>query len=370
MAERVLLKRIKDPKTDIGLVLGEVVGAAAPSEAVLSAVDERIVQSGGLVAGLSVLPYLIRFPRRSLFSFLDTLPGYCFGTTTLAQLFQVGYDSGSTEHKLCQLLEQGFEADGNPQRVAIVEALKVHGSRESLELLEEVRFTLEPKWKVQAVLAAGMEKLPSDALDRRFLEIVRGALDDFVCLVESAIAEIKQRVATDQQVQIKPNVAQASIAPQAEPAKAFQTSSLALAVIHKRQGKVAAYQKKAAGLLPDHPSSALTEMRKAAEAICKDLIDESQEHAKGAQGKRLDGLEDMRSELRQRKVPIPADADKYFDSVQSFSNLASHDQNLDPAQIDVDVRMAGAMLQILNALVDWYTTFRMDFAMKPDPSIR
>ena len=101
-----------------------------------------------------------------------------------------------------------------------------------------------------------------------------------------------------------------------------------------------------------HPAAALTQIRKAAEAICKDLLDETCPRAKSSGSKPLRTLEDMQSELRQRKEIIPADIDRYLKSIQSFGNLGSHDQDIDLKKIDE--RMAQSVMLNFESLVDWY----------------
>lgn len=59
----------------------------------------------------------------------------------------------------------------------------------------------------------------------------------------------------------------------------FRESSkeVVTSVKHKRQLKVDHYFSKVMELLPDHPNESLNNMRKAVEAICKDILDETYE---------------------------------------------------------------------------------------------
>ena len=134
-------------------------------------------------------------------------------------------------------------------------------------------------------------------------------------------------------------------------------------VKHKRQSRVDGYFSKAKKLLPEHPAASLNNMRKAVEAICKDILEETYE--KKGEGKTLKpasaftSLEDMTQELKRRKQ-IPLDIEKYLASLQLFGNFGSHDQELDPEDISSEKAesiMAESMLLQLNAVVDWYKAF-------------
>jgi len=156
----------------------------------------------------------------------------------------------------------------------------------------------------------------------------------------------------------------ATIAPARPPLNKRELSKeFATQYNHKRQLRVEGYFSKAKTLLSEHPPESLNNMRKAAEAICKDILDETFE--KKVEGKTLKpasafaSLEDMTQEIKRRKQ-IPISIEKYLTSLQLFGNYGSHDQELDQVAMSferAEAIMANSMLLQLEALVDWYKAF-------------
>ncbi|OGS96494.1 MAG: hypothetical protein A3H31_08580 [Gallionellales bacterium RIFCSPLOWO2_02_FULL_57_47] len=154
-------------------------------------------------------------------------------------------------------------------------------------------------------------------------------------------------------------LAQTAVASADAPLKNSEASKEIVAPVnHKRQLRVDHYFSKAKKLLPEHPPESLNNMRKAIEAICKDILDETCE--KNAESKILKpasaytSLEDMAQELKRRKQ-IPINIEKYLASLQLFGNFGSHDQELNPE--DISSEMAESILLQLKAVVDWYKAF-------------
>lgn len=134
-------------------------------------------------------------------------------------------------------------------------------------------------------------------------------------------------------------------------------------VKHKRQLNVDKHFSKAQELLSEHPNESLNNMRKVAEAICKDILDETYE--KKNEGKALKpasafpSLEEMTQELKRRKQ-LPAAIEKHFFVLQHYGNFGSHDQEPDQEDISNEKSastMANASLHPLKDVVEWYKAF-------------
>lgn len=134
-------------------------------------------------------------------------------------------------------------------------------------------------------------------------------------------------------------------------------------VKHKRQSKVDKYFSKVQKLLPEHPNESLNNMRKAVEAICKDILDETYEKKDEGKGLKpasaFTSLEDMTQELKRRKQ-LPVAIEKYLAVLQHYGNFGSHDQEPDQEDILSEKSastMANTSLLPLKAVVDWYRAF-------------
>jgi len=147
------------------------------------------------------------------------------------------------------------------------------------------------------------------------------------------------------------------------PADLVASQEVVKLIKHKRQLKVERYFSKFEKLLAEHPNESLNNMRKAVEAICKDIIDETYENKD--EGKVLkpasafSSLEDMTQELKRRKS-LPVAIEKYLAALQQYGNFGSHDQESDDDDISNEISasiMANSSLPPLNALVNWYKTF-------------
>jgi hypothetical protein len=350
IAEQSFIRRILNPKIEVCELITQVTKDPEATEAVLEAMDQRIVASGVSVALISVISYLQIHTRPNLFDHM--IEAGRFTDRDLAQLFKAGYGDSATEQRLCDYLYGMFREDRNRWRVEVVEGLRDRGGAESLSVLEVIRFELEPKLMTDTLVAQSIAQFQEIDGDQ-FLKVkTTNALKEFMALLNSAIEVLRHRVGVDVSYGKLP-------AERALRALGRSSSGSPVSVSsgphHKRSAKVEEHRLNAESLLANHPDAALNKIRMAAEAICKDLLDETIAKAKNPAAKALQTLEDMRSELKQRKVAIPADADKYLTSIQSFGNLGSHDQEMDTDRIDT--RMAKATMSYLEALIEWYRSF-------------
>lgn len=159
-------------------------------------------------------------------------------------------------------------------------------------------------------------------------------------------------------------LAQTSVAGAGAHLKKLEASKeVIIPVKHKRQSKVDQHFSKAQQLLPEHPNESLNNMRKAVEAICKDILDETYE--KKDEGKVLKpasaftSLEDMTQELKRRKQ-LPVAIEKHLVVLQQYGNFGSHDQEHDQEDISSEKSasiMANSSVPLLKAVVDWYRAF-------------
>lgn len=150
------------------------------------------------------------------------------------------------------------------------------------------------------------------------------------------------------------------------PLEALKVSKEVAALVkHKRQLKVDHYFSKVEQLLPEHPNESLNNMRKAVEAICKDVLDETYENKDGGKvlkpASAFTSLEDMTQELKRRKR-LPVAIEKYLVVLQHYGNFGSHDQEPDQEDISNEISaaiMAKSSLLPLKALVDWYKAINL-----------
>lgn len=159
-------------------------------------------------------------------------------------------------------------------------------------------------------------------------------------------------------------LAQTSVAGADAPLKELEASKEVVASAkHKRQSKVDKYFSKVQKLLPEHPNESLNNMRKAVEAICKDILDETYEKKDEGKGLKpasaFTSLEDMTQELKRRKQ-LPVAIEKHLAVLQHYGNFGSHDQETDQEDISSEKyasTMAQSSLLPLQDIVDWYKAF-------------
>jgi hypothetical protein len=319
------------------------------SDAVLDALDQRILDSGALAPGFVVTEYLLQFTRPKLFASLCERGAFQDGD--LAQLFGVGYGDADIERRLRDWLYQMYERDANPWRVVVVKALMQRGGRESLYLLEDIRFGLYPKLKTDRIVAQSLTQL-ADIDGEHFLpEMTTAALQEFVNLLDSAINALKARV-TDANVASGPLATAESVEPVMFPAQSA-------GVMHEREQRVAQHLATAEELLSTHPDQALNLAGKAIEAVCKDLLDETQQAGQPGQPSRKPSkayreLDEMIKEAKRRGL-IPEHMEPCMTSIQRFRNLGSHDQDIEPG--DVSEALARPVLEHARSVHHWYRQY-------------
>lgn len=348
IAEKALLLRIESGNSKLDELIDMVLRIQDVSATVLDALDQRIsiALDTEYIGWATVIPYLRKFSRHSIYSSIyqkNKPTGF-----DLAELFKMGYGGREVEEKLGRDLYEAFHSKGTRLYGHIFEALSEHGGPESLELLEILRFELDPILKTHQIVAdsikAGIAEKESLNSDEALQLIDLMWMKDFSKQTESSILLMKLRG-------VKPTQE-----PVEEDSEGHESRS-------RRHERTEHYFNKAKRLLPDHPPEALNNMRKAAEAICKDILDslfENSKDGKSKPAKAFNSLEDMLSMLR-RENQIPIHIEKCFSSLQSFGNLASHDQDLDPESITNE--MAEPVLAHLQAVITWYETLKL----WPDP---
>ncbi len=174
----------------------------------------------------------------------------------------------------------------------------------------------------------------------------------------------KKRVVAPAVVETSTTQVQPAAVEDGAPLKEIKTSKEAIAPVkHKRHLQVEHYLSKVEKLLPEHPNESLNNMRKAVEAICKDILDETYENKDEGKALRpastLKYLEDMTLELKRRKQ-LPVAIEKYLAVLQHYGNFGSHDQETDKDDVSSEISatiMANSSLLPLKALVDWYKAF-------------
>ena len=363
-AERALILKIGNPKIFILDLIDVVLGVPDITEAALDAFDCRLVEMESCVTWMAYVPYLLKHKRPKLFDALcarQTPSGF-----DQAALFEAGYGGAEIEYRLCAQLYEIYADNAQPLRRSIVEALVEHGGVKSLEMLEVIKFEIAPDLKSKTVVVnafnqAGADDEYIDVKKLLYVTLAR-SLGNFSERVELAITTISKRLSTPSTA---PQTEVKSVLPPSDLIEAIPVNQTTV-VPHSRMGKVEFYLSKAEKFKDSDPPESLNNARKSAEAICKDLLDESTwkatSTAQGAKpGEAYVQLEDMLSDLRRRKV-IPAHIDKYLSSLQSFGNLASHDQEIDPEHINSS--MAASILLQVRSVVSWFKM--VDLSEKPN----
>jgi hypothetical protein len=337
IAGKALLIRIQNKDNKLETLIDTVIRTAEVSDPVLDALDHRIATA--LIGWRDIFPYLQKYSRNELFEVLyERIPPNQFDA---AELFKMGYGKEVLEDHLCQELYDTSNGKGLGVYSYIFEALSEHGGPKSLEMMEVIKHELYPVIKTNRIVSDSIREGLADEnrmsageaeqlINERFLS-------DFSPKLDSAIELLRLRGI---QLQDEP--------PNAEIFPAEQSSG--------RFRRVEFYVKKARELLPKHPPEALNNMRKAAEAICKDVLDAGYRSASNPNRKpaaAFNSLEDMINRLRKDSL-IPSSIENCLGSLQSFGNLASHDQEEDPQTISVET--AESTLGHLKTVMDWYAT--------------
>lgn len=163
------------------------------SPEVLEAIDQKTLSIGDAAGWYLVTPYVIKHGRSVLYEELckrGPPDGY-----EAAELFKFGYGGADAEQRLCERLYEIYPDDANPLKSEIVKAMEARGGEESLELLEDIRFELDPKLKTAILVARSIAQF--DQVDMAQLGKVKAteALVGFAELVDSAVLALRARVA-------------------------------------------------------------------------------------------------------------------------------------------------------------------------------
>lgn len=348
-SDRALIRRISSISDGSSWLemIQEMAKKTGLSSEVLDAIDQKTLSIGESAGWYLVTPYLVEHGRSGLYDELckRVLPdGY-----EAAELFRSGYGDVDAEQRLCDCLYQIYLDDANPLRSEILKAMAARGGRRSVDVLEVIVYELDPRVKSRGVVAQALDQSPM-LTDEYLLVVSLRSANEFLQRAKKTIEEIELRLSREEPVDSQ----QAHVwTPEADSDGQHKTTLIP----HARRNSVTFYLDKASTLIEQgHSPEALNNMRKACEAILKDLIDESRSDVKG-DGKdarpsdAFKGFEDLIAQARRRKI-IQLQVDKYFDALQSFGNFASHDQDIDPATFD-NV-MAKAAMILMNAVVEWY----------------
>ena len=360
IAEKAMIFRISNGKDKLEDLINTVIKSQDVSTAVLDALDKRILetQEKSYVTWASVIPYLRKFVRNVLFNAIsDKHPpsGY-----EIVDLFKEGYGEVEMEHKLCDSLYEIFRKNDNPLRGYILDALKEKGQSKSLEMLEVIKYEIEPELKTKRIVAKSIHENGMTGDDT-------AGVDKVIYMLEfQSLFEFSQRVNSAIDLMILRGVKRTDESKQSGSMDSIQVDVTddssgtihSTGAIHKRLSRVEHYLSKANSFLPAHPPESLNNMRKAAEAICKDILDETFEKSTEVKTRKpaaaFTSLEDMVQELKRRKQ-IPINIEKHLAPLQSFGNFGSHDQEIDPN--DITNEMAVPILMHLIEVANWYRTF-------------
>ena len=340
IADKALLIRIQNQDNKLEPLIVTVMRSLEVSDVVLEALDHRIASS--LISWIDLLPYLKKYSRNKLFEvFYERFPP---GRFDAAELFKTGYGKEYFEAPLCRELYDTSKGKGLGMYSYIFEALSEHGGPKSLEMMEVIKHELFPAIKTNRIVADAIRdgfSKENGYSDGEFKPLLDDKFySDFFPRLVSSIELLRLR-----------GIQLPDESPNAE------TSSIQN--LPGRVQRVEYYMKKAVELLPKHPAEALNNMRKATEAICKDVLDaafRSAPNLNKVPASGFKGLEDMINRMRKDGL-IPSSIESCLGSLQSFGNFASHDQEENPQAISVE--MAESTLGHLKTVMEWYRT--LDF---------
>lgn len=340
IADKALLIRIQNKDNKLQTLIVTVLRTMDVSDRVLEALDHRIASEW--ITWGDVLPYLQKHSRNKLFEvYSERFPPNHFDA---AELFKMGYGKEYFEDRLCKELYDTSKGKGLGMYTYIFEALSEYGGPKSLEMMEVIKYELYSVMKTNRIVADAISDTFSEEkgfsvgelkqlIDAKFLS-------DFFPRLDSAIELLRLRG-----IQL--------------PDESPNDENISIQQHSGRNKRVKFYMKKTAELLPMHPSEALNNMRKAAEAICKDVLDAAFQAGSNPNRKpaaAFSSLEDMINRMRKDGL-IPSSIENCLSSLQSFGNFASHDQEEDPQNTSVE--MAESTLQHLRTLVEWYETLNL-----------
>jgi hypothetical protein len=267
-----------------------------------------------------------------------------------AELFRIGYGREDLEEVLCHELYDTFNGKGLGLYEYIFKALSERGGPRSLEMMEVIDHELYPRIQTNRIVADTIREGVSEERDLTVGEIEQlienRFLENFSQELKFAIELLRQK-----------GITLPDDSPKAELAPAQQTG---------RVRRVEHYMAKAKELLPNHPPEALNNIRKAAEAICKDILDAAFQSSPSKNRKpasAFNSLEDMINRMRKDGL-IPSSIENCLASLQSFGNFASHDQEEDPQSVSAD--MAESTFGHLKTVVEWYASLNLQIEQKDE----
>lgn len=353
-----LLLRIQNEQNKLDDLINFVIKSQNVSSSVFDALDKRILQTvtENYVSWSTVIPYLRKEFRIELFKSMDEK--HHASGFELAELYKLGYGGDEVESRLCKDLYDAYLRKGVQLYGHILDAMSKRGGTESLEMLQIIKFELDPILKTKQIVVDSIERQIDEGeslSNENALNLIENRwLRDFTDAINVAINSITPHC-VDSTKATKSNIKEVIQTNTKDSDEADTDKS----PNHQRKLKIQRYLLKAKELLPDHPPESLNNSRKAAEAICKDLIEESYKSdtsGKLKPSKGFSSLEDMLSEVRRRSL-TPSHIDKYLGSIQSFGNLASHDQDDDPESITRE--MAQSILYHLEAVITWHNSLEL-----------
>lgn len=119
--------------------------------------------------------------------------------------------------------------------------------------------------------------------------------------------------------------------------------------------RIQRYYKKALDYQKEHPEAALAEARKAAEAICKNILKKNKLDPGKATLQRL--LEKLTSERLLKDIDLPP-----LLTIQKYGNLGVHDREGEPNEITAEYIQP--CISALSAVVKWFLD-----GYNPDPNV-
>lgn len=347
IADRALLLRIRNKDSKVNALIDAVIRTSDVSESVLSALDQRIANEH--MAWRDLIPYLHKYSRPKLFSALhERMAPHVFDA---AELFKMGYGSECLEDQLCQELYDTATGKGLGVYAYIFEALKEFGGPRSLEMLEVIKHDLYPVIKTNRIVAGTIRDNFSE--EKSLSEGEAHQLVDSIFL-----SDLSQQLASSIELLRRKGIKLPDDSPNAESTSVKHPSG--------RSRRVEHYMSKAKELLPDYPPEALNNIRKAAEAICKDVLDDAFQSSPNSNRKpatAFNSLEDMINRMRKDGL-IPSSVENCLASLQSFGNFASHDQEEDPKNVTVE--MAESTFGHLKIVAEWYESLKLQIEQKDE----
>lgn len=347
IAEKALLLRIRNKDNKPHELIDTVLRSPEVSERVLEALDLRITDSW--MDWRELFPYIQKHSRPNLFSAL--YKRMAPNQFDAAELFRIGYGREDLEEVLCHELYDTFNGKGLGVYEYIFKALSERGGPRSLEMMEVINHELYPRIQTNRIVANTIREGFSEerALTVGEIEqvIENKFLENFSQELKFAIELLRQK-----------GITLPDDSPKAESAPAQQPLGRVRRVEH--------YMTKAKDLLPDHPPEALNNIRKAAEAICKDILDAACQSSPSPNRKpaaAFNSLEDMINRMRKDGL-IPSSIESCLASLQSFGNFASHDQEEDPQSVSAE--MAESTFGHLKIVVEWYVSLNLQIEQKDE----